>query len=225
MAKFSPMLAVGAEETWQSQPDDFVAVLSAAAVITLPDIGYRLVSVLVEAGATPGSLSIAYDGISKAHFPTGSNATSGSMRWAVTWAFRGTVLPATLFTFTGGVAQATLVFSKGKSRGPDVSAYRAIRFTVTTVAAHATPTAFAAGTYDIAPAIPLAGLAFSTVVGGNVYWPQIGTAQGGGHADSQPSAATLHKAPRLPKAVTLTPLYTNTTAAGTIDFYVGYEPQ
>lgn len=221
---FNPMPVLGSQKTWQSQPDDYVVVWNAGA-ITLPDVGYRLVRVLVETGATPGAFHIVPDGITHCYFPSGSNATNGAQAYAVLWSVKGTNLPAALFGLDGGASSAILTFSKGKSMGPDLMAYRAIRFTVTTSGAHAAPTALTKTTYDIAPAIPSGAIAVSTVVGSAFYWPQMGTAQSGGPADSQPSQVSVHTAPTgIPKATSLTPLYTNSTAAGTMDLYVGYEP-
>lgn len=225
-AKWAPMLSVSGAPTWEAQPDDYTTALTSAATITLPDVGYRLVRVLCETGSTPGSFQVNPDGITQCHFPSGSNGVTGTMAWAVLWDFKGTTLPAALFTFNGGLSRAVLTFSKGRSRGPDIMAYRAIRFTVTTSAAHATPTAFAAGIYSVAPAVPVGVLTVATFQGGSFYWPQIGTAQSAAPCDSAQSAVTSHVAPNgLPKATTLTPLYTNTVAAGTIDAYVGYMPK
>jgi hypothetical protein len=223
---WAPMLSIGGSPTWRAQPDDYTAVLTSAGTITLPDVGYRLVRVLVETGTTPGSFQINPDGITQCHFPSGSNGTTGAMAWALLWTFQGTTLPSALFTFNGGASRAVLTFSKGQSMGPDIYAYRAIRFTVTTSATHSTATAFSAGTYSVAPAVPAGVLTFATYQGGSFYWPQIGTAQSAPPCDSAPSQATSHVAPNgLPKATTLTPLYTNSTAAGTIDAYVGYMPR
>lgn len=219
------MLSIGGSETWKAQPDDYTATLTSAAAVTLPDTGYRLVRVMVETGTTPGSLSIRPDGVTQCHFPTGSNGTIGTAAWAVLWPVKGTNIPAALFTFNGGLTRAVLTFSKGQSKGPDIQSYRAIRFTVTTSATHSSATAFSAGTYDVAPAIPTSAMVLATTVGYSFYWPAVGTGQSVIAADSSPSSYQVHSAPRIPKATTLTPSYTNSTAAGTVDAYVGYDPQ
>jgi hypothetical protein len=223
---WAPMASLAGSPTWQAQPDDYTTAITSATAITLPDIGYRLVRVYVESGTTPGSFQINPDGITQCHFPCPSNGTTGNYAWAVLWSFQGTSLPAALFTFNGGISRVVLTFSKGLSRGPDIYAYRAIRFTVTTSATHSTGTAFSAGTYSVAPAVPVGVITVATYQGGTFLWPQIGTAQSAAPCDSNPAAANSHVAPNgLPKATTLTPLYTNSTAAGTIDAYVGYLPK
>jgi len=223
---WAPMPSPFGAPTWREQPDDYVTAVTSASTITLPDVGFRLVRIAVETGTTPGSFQINPDGITQCHFPAPSNGTTGMMAWATLWSFQGTTLPAALFVFNGGVSRAVLTFSKGQSMGPDIYAYRAIRFTVTTSATHAAATAFSAGTYSVAPAVPLGVITVATYQGGSFFWPQIGTSQSGAPCDSNPAGITLHKAPNgLPKATTLTPLYTNTTAAGTIDAYVGYLPK
>lgn len=220
---WAPMLVNSGQPTWRAQPDDYVTYLTSAAGINLPDVGYRLVRVQVETGTTPGSFQITPDGISQCHFPSGSNGTTGAMSWALLWAFRGTQLSSSLFTFNGGVSRATLTFSKGASMGPPLLAYRAIRFTITTSATHASPTAFTAVNYSVSPAVPVGVIVFATTVGYTFLWPQIGTAQGGAPADSMPGQGNTHTAPSgIPKATSLTPLYENTVAAGTEDCYVGY---
>jgi hypothetical protein len=222
---FEPMAAISGERTWQARPDDYVVVQGSAAAITLPDTGYRLVRVQVNAGSTPGAFQILYDGQSIANFPCGSNATLGGMSWAVTWPCQGTSLPVGLFTFAGGVSGVILTFSKGMSKGPSIDRYRSIRFTVTHAAAHATLTAFTAVTYSVAPAIPTGVVTFATVADDVFYWPLVGTGSSGAPAEFTQGSIAVHLAPPLPKATSLTPFYTNVTAAGTMDAYVGYDPQ
>jgi len=213
-----------AEKTWIEQPDDYTLTQTAAAAIALPDIGYRLVRVRVTSATVPGYLAITYDGISKAYFPAYSNATSGSQAWALTWSFQGNNLPAGLFTWQAGVTSITFTFSKGKSRGPDVSAYRAIIF-VQTLANHAAVTAMTSNpvTYDVGPAYPTKAIFLSTIAGAAFYWPQIGTAQSGGPADDQPSSITVHPAPPLPKSTQLSCYYT-APGAGAALLVVYYRP-
>jgi hypothetical protein len=222
---FAPMPAISGPPTWQSRPDDYIVIQSSAAQITLPDTGYRLVKVQANTGSTPGAFQILYDGQTVANFPAGSNATSGSMSWALTWVVQGLTLPATLFTFAGGLASVVLTFSKGKSLGPNIDSYRSQRFTVTHSSAHSALTAFSAGTYAVGPAIPTGVITFATVAADVFYWPLIGTGSAGAPAEFTQGTIAIHPAPLLPKATTLTPFYTNVTAAGTIDAYVGYDPQ
>ena len=224
---FAPQAIMDSNPTWIAQPDDYVTTLTSAAAITLPSPGFRLVKVQVNTGATPGYFQIVYDGISIANFAAPSNGTIGGMAWAVTWPFVGTTLPASLFTFGGGLTSVTLTFSRGKSRGPTIDKYRSIVFTVTTSATHSTATAFSAGTYSVTPAVPTGVLAFATYGGGVFVWPQVAASQSQHACDQGPTgSATVGVAPALPKANTLTPLYLNLlTAAGTITAFVGYDPQ
>jgi hypothetical protein len=220
-----PYPAFGSEQTWIPQPDDYTVVQAAAAAITLPDVGYRLVRVLVNSGATPGYLTIAYDGIAKAWFPAYSNATLGAQAWALTWAFKGLTLPANLFTFGANVTGVTYTFSKGASKGPMIEAYRAVGAEQATANVGTTKTATTASplTYDVGPATPDWIMSFATVANVNLFWPAIGTGQGGAPADAQPSAVGIHMAPTLPKATSLSLTYT-ALAVGAMTYVVGYTP-
>ena len=225
MKGITPMPAFGAEQTWIPQPDDYVVVQASAAAITLPDLNYRLVRVLVNSGSVPGYLTIRYDGIAVAWFPAYSNATLGAQAWALTWSFAGLNLPAALFTFGASVTGVTYTFSKGRSKGPDISAYRAIGYIQTTANVGTTKTAMSSSpvTYDVGPAIPDWAIAVATVANVNVFWPVIGTGTSGLPADAQPSAIGVHMAPSLPKATSLALTYT-ALAVGAALVVVGYTP-
>lgn len=220
-----PLWVAGSQATWAPRPDDHSAVITSATTITLPDSDYTLVQVKVSTGTTPGSLSLLYNGVAKAHFPTGSDGTTGQMTWSVNWRPGSSTIPAGIQTFNGGLTQAVLTFSRGKSSGPNLDAYRALRYTVTTAATHATQTAFTSQNFDQSPGIPRATIVFGTVAGYDFYYPAVGGPQAIVDADFKPGSATVHRAPILPKATALVPFYTNTTAAGTLDAYVFYDPK
>lgn len=220
-----PQALMGGEQTWNSQPDDYQVTITSASTVTVPDTGYKLVAVSSVTGTTPGDLGVTYDGQSVAHFPAPSNATSGQMKWAVSWAIKGQTLASTIFAFNGGLSSATLYFSKDGGSGVPIAAYRSISFTVTTSATHSAFTAFTAVNYDVGPAIPRAAIAFGTVKGYVFLWPTVGTGQGGVVAPFVQGTVELGMAPAIPKATSLTPGYTNSTAAGTLTIWVLYDPQ
>ncbi len=228
---FTPMPLNGGEQTWTAQPDDYVVTNASASAITLPSPGYRLVKVAVTAGAEPSYIRVAYDGISNATFPCGSNGTNGQQAYAVTWPVPGTNIPAAVFTYSSGTGfsaptAVTLTFSKGKSRGPPIANYRSVVIGAHPTGAESTVTAMSAVTFDVAPAIPSAVIAMSSAIAGGavVYWPVVGASQSGHPCDSAPGGiVTLGNAPPLPKATSITMSYT-TLAATYIGCVIGYDP-
>ena len=228
---FTPMAAMDSTPTWIQQADDYVVTNAAAAAIALPSAGYRLVKVQVVAGALHGYLKIVYDGIAAAYFPAMSNGTNGVMSWALTWNFKGNNLPVALFTYspaangTAAPIAVTYTFSKGKSRGPDISNYRSIPFTLSSAGVEATVTTMGTVTYDVGPAVPTGMIALSTsmAAGAMAYWPQIGAAQSGHPTDSAQGSMTIGVAPPLPKAQTLITYYTDLAACKLL-YIVGYDP-
>ena len=231
---FTPMASMDSTPTWVAQPDDYVVTNAAAAAITLPSPGYRLVRVAVTSGTAPSYVGITYDGISVAYFAAQSNGTNGYMAYALTWAFPGTNLPASIFTYSAVGTQpgtvlptaVTYVFSKGKSMGPPIQNYRSVVASVASAGAQATITIItAAVTFSVAPAIPTGVIALGSAVAGApvVYWPQIGSAQSGHSVDVVQGTLTLGKAPPLPKSTQISMYYT-TLAACKILVLVGYDP-
>ncbi|MHB8564882.1 MAG: hypothetical protein ACYDDA_13300 [Acidiferrobacteraceae bacterium] len=217
-----PMLLTSAEPSWTPQPDDYAVVLTSAGTITLPSTGYRLVSVSLEAGSTPGYLKWLYNGTDIANFPCPSNGTSGTARWGITYPVNGNSINSTLLTFGGGLLRVLLVFSKGSSKGPAMSSYASIVFTTTTT--EAASTAFAAEDFPGGENQATWGLAFCTVFdNASVQWPIVGSASSQFLADALPGSIVLAHAPPIQKSTTFAPSYTMPNAA-TLTVFIGYTP-
>jgi hypothetical protein len=221
-----PYALLGGDQPWTSRPDDVTLLYTGSGGLSFPTGGFRLCKVVVVCGTTPGALQWNFDGLTLSYFPAGSNGTNGQNAWAVNYYPLGSSsIPSTSLALVGGATKATLTFTRGSINGdvPGMLAYRALRFTVTTAATHAAPTAFSAGTYQVTPAYPDAAFAFGTNPDYSLFWPTVAGSQAGGNADWAQGMATLHPAPPLPQSNTLTPLYENpNTAAGTLDVYVYY---
>lgn len=104
--------------------------LTAAAEQNLQRSGMTLTRVRVRTGATPGCLGIRYGQAGQvARFPVGSNGTQGTRTYKVNWKIEGSVIPADVFTFTGGLALAELFFESDPEGGlPSIETYRGLAF-------------------------------------------------------------------------------------------------
>lgn len=234
MTPFTPMACMDSESTWEPQPDDYVIPLAAAAQVTLPSTGYRLVKVQVTTTTKHSYLKLTYDGANTAYFPCWSNGTSGTNSWAVTWPCPSSVLPAAFFQLgnadAGNVVapQVILTFSKGKSKGPPIERYRAINCLVLTGAGGTTTPTIMTGAVNFpsAPAVPTGVIALSTLplAGAAFCWPQVGGIVSMHPCDAVAGSMTIGSAPKIPKQFTFTGYYVNLAVATVMSAFVGYDP-
>lgn len=154
----------------------FTARLTAAAAVNLPASGYHLVKIKLIGGATPGALSILFNGTAKAIFPQPSDGTRGHAVYEIEWGPVPQTLQAALFTFTGGLSVAELVFEK-TPRFPEmpISKYRGILFARTDAGA---VNAGITVSYDEGPAKPRSIVGFISASAGRAQPPSVGGVQG-----------------------------------------------
>lgn len=138
--------------------------ITSAVALAPPSPGMYLVGVLVTGGATPGSVSIRYNGVASAHFPA---PTSGQHYYDVSEKLSGTNIPAGSIGFNGGIASAVFTYStEANGKGKPLSAFRAVRVTRTT-------TGTGTATYDEQPAAPKFAVVLTSVAG-RVAFPAVG---------------------------------------------------
>jgi hypothetical protein len=92
--------------------------LTAAGAITPPNKGDTLVRMVLEPGATPGSLSIVFDGQRTAHFPVQGLATgiAQAARYYVGQKLQAAIA-AGVVAFNGGLAAVTFVWANTSEQG------------------------------------------------------------------------------------------------------------
>lgn len=155
-------------------PVIFTARLTAAAAVALPASGYHLTKVKLIGGATPGTLSILWNGTGNAVFPVPSTGTTGKTVYDVEWGPLPQTLQAAIFTFGGGLSVAELTFSDAGGKGPNIASFRGIVFRRTDAGA---VTATITVSYDEGPAKPRAIIGLTSASAGRAQPPSIGGVQ------------------------------------------------
>ncbi len=189
--------------------------LTAATVINLPIQNLKLIRVRTLGGATPGTFSLLYDGISTAHFIA---ATNGNLSWRVTWPIGGLTIAAAIQTFSGGISAAVLTFSTGDEASPPIAQYRAIRFARTDGVA---TTANITVNFDRAPANPRRAIASTSTSTGRFTFPTDGPTTQTVECDNRNSLEGFEAPsdPLYPNLSTIEPLNQYTPSqAGTLPF-------
>src|SRR2546427_4662952 len=142
---------------------------AAVALVSLPVSGLYLVKIRTRGGATPGSLSILYDGRSFAHFDA---PTNGQGEHDVAWGPLGNNIPAAVFAANGGISSWEFLFANRPPTGaPGIDSYRAIRFARTDGGA---VTAGITVTYDGVSAKPRGIRAYISASAGRFTFPAKG---------------------------------------------------